>query len=174
MAERARGGHLHRVGRTQRTLYKRRRTARDTRRTTVQQKRSIVVIADRSARIDPTGHLFRFIRDHARVLRDFALHCTEQTGKTILGTGLYEPSDISQHKSEFEARGDELLLAALVELIAMVARREYIAAIFFSNPGISRVDLVEYRALKRVCIESKVRWLSSLESAENWAQFQNS
>lgn len=134
------------------------------------KKPKIVVIADQSARLDPDGEFFRFLRDHHTILTQFEIHCTQQTAETFLGTGLYDKNDIVSHRSHL--RGDELVLAAVVELIAMVARHDCIAAIFFSNPSISRVDMIEYRALKRVCIESQVRWLSSLQSAENWAVFE--
>ena len=133
-------------------------------------KRKIVVIADQSARLDPDGEFFRFLRDHHTTLTRFEIHCSRPTGETLLGTGLYDPNDIVLHHSSL--RGDELALAAVVELIAMVAHSDPVAVIFFSNPGVSRVEMIEYRVLKRVCIEREVRWLSSLESAENWAAFE--
>ena len=128
------------------------------------KKNKIVIIADRDSRGDPSGPLFRFIRDYAGVLRKFEIHSTHQTGRSILATGLYHADEIILPDT-----WDGVEPAQVVELIARVARGECVAAIFFSNPMHSPVDSVEYRTLKRVCIESQVRWLSSLENAEDWA-----
>lgn len=131
----------------------------------METKNKIIIMADRGSRKDPSGPLFRFIRDYTNVVKGFEIHSTNQTGRSILSTGLYHENEVIRPDREWE----EVEFAEAVKLVAMVARGECVAAIFFSDPKHSPVDSVEYRTVKRVCIESKVRWLSSLENAEDWA-----
>jgi methylglyoxal synthase/DNA-binding transcriptional regulator LsrR (DeoR family) len=95
-------------------------------------------------------------------LRKFEICATAGTAHSILGTGLYENDEISRYRSGRDG--------GVVELAAIVARRECEAVIFLSDPKDLRSDVPENYALRRVCKELRVRLITTLASAEQWGQ----
>ena len=121
-------------------------------------------MASSRTRRDPRGPLLRFVRDHARVLKQFEIHATKGTSNSILATGLYTKEEVREHRSGREG--------GVVELAAMVADRDCEVFIFLSDPLDRVSDAPENRALQRLCKELNVRLINTLAGAEQWALYE--
>lgn len=121
-------------------------------------------MASSRTRKDPRGPLLRFVRDHARVLKQFEIHATRGTYNSILATGLYTKEEVRDHRSGREG--------GVVELAAMVADRDCEVFIFLSDPLDRVSDAPENRALQRLCKELNVRLINTLAGAEQWALYE--
>ena len=122
------------------------------------------MLAGKRARSGPTSPFLRFVRDHVDVLEKFDFYSTGGTAQSISNTGLYDEPRI--HFLLSGSRG------GVVQLAAQVARGECVAVIFLSDPRDLWADAAENRALKRVCIEQKVRLVTSQRGAEEWALYE--
>ncbi len=127
-------------------------------------KPKLLLMASYRTRLDPRGPLLRFVRDHAHVLKKFEIHATEGTYHSILATGLYTRDEVKGHRSGPEG--------GVVELAAMVARRDCEVFIFLSDPMDRVSDVPENRALQRLCKELNVRLINTLAGAEQWALYE--
>lgn len=125
-------------------------------------KPRLLIMASWGARGDPGSPLLRFVRDNVTTLRNFEICATGGTGRSILATGLYDKEEIKIFRSGPDG--------GVVELAALVAKQECEAVIFLSDPKDLRSDVPENYALQRVCKELRVRLITTLASAEQWAQ----
>jgi len=127
-------------------------------------KPKLLIMASWGARGDPSSPLLRFVRDHAGTLRQFEVHATEGTYHSILGTGLYKKDEVVSHRSGPEG--------GVVEMAALVARRDCEVFIFFSDPKDHGSDVPENRALQRLCKELQIRLITTLAGAEQWVVYE--
>jgi|GEM_PF-2050836 len=127
-------------------------------------KPKLLIMASWRARSEPNSPLLRFVRDHATQLKEFEIHATEGTYHSILATGLYTKNDVNWHRAGPEG--------GVVELAAMVARKDCEVFIFLSDPKDRESDVPENRALQRLCKELKVRLINTLAGAEQWALYE--
>ena len=130
----------------------------------MEQKPNIAIIASREARTSPSGALVRFVRDHATLLNQFALHATKGTADSVERTGVIVPSIIVRHRSGSQG--------GVAEIAAMAARGACQAVILLLEPSDLRSDVPEMRALKRVCIQRSIRLITTAAGAERWASFE--
>jgi methylglyoxal synthase len=130
----------------------------------IAEKPRLLIMASSGARKDPASPLLRLIRDYSETLKRFAIHATRGTGQSILGTGLFNRDEIKLLRSGPDG--------GVVEVAAMVARKESQIVIFISDPKDLRSDVPENRALQRVCMELGARLMTTLASAEQWAHYE--
>lgn len=123
-------------------------------------RQKLLIVASERSRTAAASPLLRLVRDHRSVLQQFHVHTTEGTGKRILSTGLYSPTDIVYHLAGRNG--------GVAQLAAMVVRSEIAAAILLLDPSDPWSDAVENRALKRVCIQLQTRLLTTYAAAVRW------
>jgi methylglyoxal synthase len=128
------------------------------------EKPKLLILASREAMRDPSGPLLRFIRDYSRILKKFEIDATGGTARSILSTGFYKAEEVKKYR--FGPEG------GVVELAAIVARRECETVIFLSDPKDLLSGVQEDEALQRVCKELNVRLVTTLASAEQWACYE--
>jgi len=129
-------------------------------------KPSVVIVASQRSRESPNSPLLWLARDYADMLKRFTLYTTEGTGRILFGTGLYEESDVVLKRSGRDG--------GIAQLAAMVARGESSAVILLLDPSDPWSDAVENRALKRVCIQSEVRVITTYAAATRWITYEAS
>ena len=127
-------------------------------------KPRLLIMASWGARSGPSSPLLRFVRDYVATLRRFEVFATGGTGRSILGTGLYDERDVRCVHSGPDG--------GVVQLAAMVARQECAGVVFLSDPNDLRSDVPENYALRRVCKELGIRLMTTLASAEEWASLE--
>lgn len=130
----------------------------------VDEKAKLLIMASWGSRSSPTSPLLRFVRDYASILKKFDIHATRGTGRSILSTGLYKNNEVACHRAGPEG--------GVVQLAAMVARQECEAVIFLSDPKDLRSGVPENYAIQRVCKELRVRLVTTLAGAEQWASYE--
>jgi methylglyoxal synthase len=129
------------------------------------EKPKLLILASREAMRDPSGPLLRFVRENAYTLKKFKIHATGGTARAILSTGFYKENE-EVVKYRFGPEG------GVVELAAIVARRECETVIFLSDPKDLLSGVPEDHALQRVCKELNVRLITTLATAEQWARYE--
>ncbi|MGE3595464.1 MAG: sugar-binding domain-containing protein [Dehalococcoidia bacterium] len=127
-------------------------------------KSNIIIIASPRARNKPDSPLLRFVRDYANVLRGFTIHATQETGRSVFSTGIYQKDEIILHRGGADG--------GIAELAAIVAKRDCKAVILFLEPGDPWSDAVENRALKRVCIQQRIRLTTTYPAAVRWVTYE--
>ncbi len=127
-------------------------------------KPGLIIVASPRAQSNPASPLLRLVRDYSRVLKVYEIHATEETARTILGTGIYKEDEVKRHRSGADG--------GIAQLAAMVARRQCTAAILFLDPSDPWSDAVENRALTRVCIHYHVRLMTTYSAALRWATYE--
>lgn len=127
-------------------------------------KPKLVIVASPRARRQPGRSLVRLMRDYAEMFRKYEIHTTHNTRQMILGTGMYSPEELPQHR-----RGGD---GGVAELAALIARGESVAAIVLLDPSDPWSEAAENRALKRVCIKRQKRLITTYAAAVRWATYQ--
>lgn len=127
-------------------------------------KPKLLIMASWQTRDEPNSPLLRFVRDHANQLKKFEIHATQGTYHSILATGLYSEDEVKGHRSGPEG--------GVVELAAMVARKDCEVFIFLADPKDRISDVPENRALQRLCKELKIRLINTLAGAEEWVLYE--
>lgn len=124
----------------------------------------LVIVGSARAQHLPSSPLLRLMRDFAATFDRYEIHATEETAEAILGTGLYPKAAVVRHRP-----GEN---GGITQLAAMIARREVAAAILFLDPNDPWSDVVENRALTRVCIHRQVRLITTYAAALRWLTFE--
>ncbi len=123
-------------------------------------KHSILIVASKRARHLSSSRLLRLIRDNAHILREYRIHTTKGTGDRICGTGLFQEGEVKLHRHGIDG--------GIARLAAMAARSEFSAVILLLDPSDPWSDSVEYRALKRVCIQLRILLITTYMAAQRW------
>ena len=127
-------------------------------------KPNLVFVASSRARSGASSRLLRLVRDHATILQRYSIHGTRGTARRILGSGLFAPQNIVIHKGGQEG--------GIAELAAMVAQGDCAAVFLLLDPSDPWSDAVENRALKRVCIERRIRLLTTYAASVRWLELE--
>lgn len=127
-------------------------------------KPKLVIIASPRVRNQPGSSLLRLMRDYAETFKRYEIHTTQTTRQMILGTGMYQPEELTLHR-----RGED---GGVAELAALVARGESLVAIVLLDPSDPWSDAAENWALKRVCIKRQVRLITTYAAAVRWATYE--
>jgi len=121
----------------------------------------IGVLCGARTRHGPESVFLRFMRDHYDILREFDFCATGGTAQSIVDIGLYP-----EERVEFLNSGSR---GGVVQLTARVAKGEFVAVLFLTDPRDLWADVPENRALKRVCIEKQVHLITTRAGADEWA-----
>ncbi len=124
----------------------------------------LVMVASPSARAGECSPFLRFVRDYNTVLKDYSLHCTDGTARSLTGTGLYMDGDVVGYKPGPKG--------GMVEVAAIVARRKCSAVILLTDALDQGHDEVMTRVVKRIANQAGIRLITTYGDAVLWARLE--